>query len=173
MSEGLREPLKRRTFLKRAAIVGTAPVWASPVIQSIRTPAYAASPVGHGFDISFVALLLTCGGTQYRIKWDADGSLSGPECGRNFAAGNCADQLGRHSAAVSLSSCPPGVSASGSSAGVSVNLGSCAVLDYIVKSGQCCAGPGQAGEPALPLSGSASFPQPTSNCSDCVSTPPC
>ena len=75
-----RNPVERREFLKRAAIVGTAPVWASPVIQSINTPAFAQYPPGH--DISFVALLLQCGPLRYRTKFD-NPNLD-QECGRNF-----------------------------------------------------------------------------------------
>jgi len=32
----------RRTMLKRSAVVGGAVIWATPVIQSLATPAYAA-----------------------------------------------------------------------------------------------------------------------------------
>jgi hypothetical protein len=166
------KPVERRVFLKRAAVVGTAPVWAAPLIQSMREPAFAASPPPPpGFDISFVALLLQCGQKKYRVKFDG-GSLN-EECGPNFAVGNCADQLDRHGNDIE-NGCPSGVSAAhGQNGSVLVTLGSCVVLDFVVKSGQCCAGPGEAGEPPAGGSNSITFPQPTSNCSDCVSHPPC
>ncbi|MGH2554688.1 MAG: hypothetical protein ACRDHO_03090 [Actinomycetota bacterium] len=165
-----RDPVERREFLKRAAIVGTAPVWAAPVIQSLRTPAYAQSPPGH--DISFVALLLQCGAERFRTKFN-NPSLD-QECGRNFAVGNCADELERGSGGIE-NGCPPGVSASqGPNGSVQVTLGDCCLADFVVKSGQCCAGPGQAGEPpAGQCGGSVTFTRPTSNCEDCISQPPC
>lgn len=170
MPEGQRKPVERREFIKRAAVVGTAPVWASPVIQSIRTPAYAQYPPGH--DISFVALLLQCGPKRYRTKFD-NPNLD-QECGRNFAVDGCEDQLERHSSAIEQD-CPPGVSAShGPNGSVVVTLGDCCVVDFVVKSGQCCAGPAEAGEPPAGQCGGATvFPQPTSNCKDCTSQAPC
>jgi hypothetical protein len=175
MTSERRNVLRRRDFVRRAALAGTAPVWAAPIIQSIRAPAYAAVyPVG-GFDISFVALLLQCGTRRYRVKFDANGGL-GKVCGRNFAVGNCSDpddQLSRGDPGVQ-NTCPAGVSAtSGPNGSVIVTLGSCTILDFVVKSGQCCAGPGQAGEPPAGGTGSQTFPEPTSNCSDCVSRAPC
>jgi hypothetical protein len=164
-----RDPVERREFLKRAAIVGTAPVWASPVIQSINTPAYAQYPPGH--DISFVAMVLQCGPQRYRTKWN-NPNLD-QECGRNFAVGNCADQLERHSDGIETG-CPPGVSAAqGPNGSVVVTLGACRVDDFVVKSGQCCAGPGEAGEPPAGATGAIIFTRPTSNCEDCISQPPC
>jgi hypothetical protein len=164
-----RDHVERRQFLKRAALVGTATVWATPLIQSMRTPAYAQYGPGH--DISFVALLLQCGPKRYRTKFDG-GSLA-QECGRNFAVDACEDQLERHSRGIEQD-CPPGVSAShGPNGSVVVTLGSCRVDDFVVKSGQCCAGPGEAGEPPAGGTGAIVFPKPTSNCKDCTSQPPC
>jgi hypothetical protein len=55
MSEEPRDETGRRTFLKRAAIVGTATVWVTPVIQSLGPAAYAQG---------------TPPGRCYAIKWD-------------------------------------------------------------------------------------------------------
>jgi hypothetical protein len=171
VSDEPRHSVDRREFIRRAAIVGTATVWATPVIQSIRTPAYAQSPPD-GHDISFVALLLQCGSERYRIKFNA-GNLGTPECGRNFAVGDCEDQLERGSAAIE-NDCPLAVTAvDGPNGSVIVTLGICRVDDFVVKSGQCCAGPGQAGEPPAGAVGVIVFPEPSSNCSDCESQPPC
>jgi hypothetical protein len=43
-SEERRTRLTRRDVLRRGALVGGGLLWAAPVIQSIRTPAYAGSP---------------------------------------------------------------------------------------------------------------------------------
>jgi hypothetical protein len=42
--EASRRGLTRRDVLRRGAVAGGTLLWAAPVIQSIRTPAYAASP---------------------------------------------------------------------------------------------------------------------------------
>lgn len=42
--EAHRKGLTRRDVLRRGAVAGGALLWAAPVVQSIRTPAYAASP---------------------------------------------------------------------------------------------------------------------------------
>jgi hypothetical protein len=170
VSDEPRHSVGRREFIRRAAIVGTATVWATPVIQSIRTPAYAQSPPD-GHDISFVALLLQCGSERYRTKFD-NPNLD-QECGRNFMVDACADQLERGSSGIE-NGCPLGViAAQGPNGSVIVTLGICRVDDFVVKSGQCCAGPGEAGEPPAGAVGVIVFPEPTSNCEDCESQPPC
>jgi hypothetical protein len=172
MSDEPRDAIERRQFLKRAAIVGTATVWATPVIQSMGPAAYAQGSPPPGFEISFVALLLQCGAKRYRIKFDVE-NLGRPECGRNFMVDACADQLERGSPGIEQD-CPLGVSAAeGPNGSIIVTLGACCVADFVVKSGACCAGPGEAGEPPAGQCGAIVFPQPTSNCEDCQSQPPC
>lgn len=154
--------ISRREALRRGAIVGGAVVWASPVLQTIgMQKAYAVTPVVT--DISFIALLLECGTTVYRIKWDGDFTGPPDECGPNFAIGNCpAGDLPSGTTA----DCPTGVNASVNPNGsVTVTFPSdCQITDFVVKRGQCCAGPGDAGEPSAPISGgSATFPVPNTN----------
>jgi hypothetical protein len=40
--------LSRRTLMKRGAVVGGAVVWATPVVQSLTTPAFAGTPTDPG-----------------------------------------------------------------------------------------------------------------------------
>ena len=158
--------VSRRKMLQRIA-AGTAIAWTAPVLTSLRTPAFAASPAPGGFDISFVALLLSCGGQTYRIKWDDDGGLSAPECGSSFMVDQCSDQLLQGNASVQAS-CPPGVSATSNPDGsVTVNLSNCTVTDFVVKCGRCCDGPNQGGEPAAGGAVSATFPRCSANQAPC------
>jgi hypothetical protein len=144
----------------------------APTIESFSARASAGSVAPT--NISFVALALACGGTRYRTKFDQSNGLTTPECGPTFATDKCADALGRHNPSVSPS-CPPGVSATESPNGsVTVSgLSGCSVTDFIVKCGQCCAGPNMAGEPTAASGGSITFTQCTSVCADCTSHPPC
>lgn len=164
MSEELEpvEGVSRRNMLKKSALVGGTMVWAAPVVQSFTAPAFGDSHgTPQGQDISFVAILVQCGNFTYRLKWEINGDHTGlesadPECGNEFALGNC--NPGDLDAATGTG-CPSGVSASFNSANgtVTVNLGSCTLLDYVVKCGQTCAGPGSTGNPAVPTGGSATF----------------
>lgn len=160
--------ISRREALRRGAIVGGAVVWASPVVQTIGMHKAYAQTTPAVTDISFIALLLQCGTTTYRIKWETDFTGAPDECGNSFAIGNCnPSDLGSGS----VSSCPDGVSASVNPNGsVTVTFpSSCNITDFVVKRGQCCAGPGQAGEPSVPIGGgSATFGVPTSNQTNCA-----
>ena len=142
MTENTTSPreLSRRAMLRRGAVVGGALVWATPVVQSIASPAFAAgTPQGNTQDISFVALLLRCNGTLYRAKFDApygSGTLTPTETGRGFAVDGCAEQLMRGDTSVSRQP-PPGITATFNPANgqLTVNLGTCTLLDFVVKCG--------------------------------------
>lgn len=175
----------RRTMIKRSAVIGGALLWAAPTVQTLSAPAFAAgSPVAGGGDISFVALLATCAGVKYRFKFEVENGVVQPvECGPKFSTGDCSDNLGQGDPNVSKE-CPPppGVTATANPDGsVTVSgLSGCTIHDFIVKAGQCCAGPGEGGEPTQAQaqaqasgSGSIKFPEPSSVCADCASSPPC
>lgn len=158
--------ISRREALRRGAIVGGAVVWASPVVQTIGMQKAYAQTTPAVTDISFIALLLNCGGTTYRVKWESDFTGGPDECGNSFAIGDCnpADFVGT----ADVSTCPSGVTAAVNPNGsVTVTLGSCTITDFIVKRGQCCAGPSEAGEPPAGGSGQVTFPIPSSNQGGC------
>jgi hypothetical protein len=160
--------ISRRTLLRRGAIVGGALVWTTPVVQTLASPAVATgTQIG---DLSYVAVLIRCNGAWYRMKWEVSffGSL-GEDTGPNFAVPGSSDQLQ-----------PPGTVEKGGAPGtsavlnadgsVTVGLGAgCKLVDFVVKRGQCAAGPGQAGEPSAgQVGGSVHFPVPTSNKANCT-----
>lgn len=75
--------ISRRDLLKRGAVVGGTLVWAAPAVQTISRSALAQSPGTPPPDepvdgaISYVALVLNCGGALVRVKYetgDADAS---------------------------------------------------------------------------------------------------
>lgn len=165
LTTGEPEGLSRRSLMKRGAIVGGALVWAAPMVQTIARPAFAAtSPPPTPGGISFVALIINCGGTTYRIKFDAGATT--PECGTTFAADACVNQLQPGNVA---SGCPSGVTATWDpNSGVTVSLGSCTLTDYIIKQGTCCLGPTSANNgPATGSSGDVFFPNQTQNQCTC------
>lgn len=168
--------VSRRELLKRSAIAGGTVLWVAPVIQSFTAPAFAGSPppaAGGGQDISFVALLANCAGTVYRMKFDtgqmpggvfpASGSFGPTECGPGFNVPCSNGDLGRGATKVGTlpmsqaNVCPATPRATAtfnvSTGSVTVNLGSCTLIDYRVKCGQSCIKPGDAGAP--PAGGSA------------------
>ena len=155
--------ISRREALRRGAIAGGAIVWASPVVQTIGMRKAYAQTTPAVTDISFIALLLECGSTTYRIKWETDFTGAPDECGNSFSIGDCPPG---DLPAGSTSACPADVSASVNPNGsVTVTFpASCNITDFVVKRGQCCAGPGAAGEPSTPIGGgSATFPIPSTN----------
>lgn len=155
----------RRELIKRSAIVGGTVVWVAPLIQSLSSPAFAAGSTTdtlNGQDISFVALLLESASTRYRVKFEAGfpatAGFAPTECGRNFNL-PCADKLSRGDALVA-NSCPPGVSATFSSATgqLAVALGTCKLVDFVTKCGvpsdpddQGCEDPGEGNQPVAAL----------------------
>ncbi|HVE63895.1 MAG TPA: twin-arginine translocation signal domain-containing protein [Mycobacteriales bacterium] len=125
----------RRTFLRRSAVVGGALLWTAPAIQTIASPAHAqASPGGgNGQGISFAALLLDCGGTLRRIKFEAPTFAA--EFGPEFAVADCRDQLRRNDPAVSATRPPATASFDPATGNLTVDLGGCTLVDYVVKCG--------------------------------------
>ncbi|HET9441892.1 MAG TPA: hypothetical protein VFO65_01145 [Acidimicrobiales bacterium] len=126
--------MSRRTLIKRSAIAGGL-VWAAPVVTSM-SPAFGQTTAGtpDTQDISFVAALITCGTTVYRVKWNTnpDGTLQSPECGTSFAVDGCADQL----PGGNTESCGSFVATFDANTGnLSVNLGTCTLTDFVVKCG--------------------------------------
>lgn len=156
--------ISRRTLLRRGAVVGGAMVWATPVVQSFAGPAAATGTPAQ--DISFLAVIVKCDGTFYRMKWETTASGLSLETGPNFSTDACAP-LNAPSVAGGAA---PGTSAVLNSSGsITVILGSgCSITDFRIKRGQCCAVPGTAGEPGVPITGSVTFPGPTSNRENCA-----
>ena len=139
MSEELEpvEGVSRRNMLKKSALVGGTMVWAAPVVQSFTAPAFAqTSPEGgETQDISFVAILLNCGGQLYRVKFE-DSNNFGTVCGRSFSVSQCNETLRQDDPAVA-EGCPTGVSAVENANGsLTVNLGGCEIVDFVVKCGE-------------------------------------
>lgn len=149
----------RRRLLMRGAVAGGV-VWAAPAITSIGGSAFAASPGEQ--DISFVAILYRCNGTVFRTKWEVnpDGTLS-QECGTGFQVDGCSDQLPGGTS----QDCGPATASFDSSTGnLSVNLGTCTLVDFVVKCGdpsdpadQGCQDTNQVQQPNVGDSGTVVF----------------
>ena len=79
MGEEQGQGITRRDLLRKGAVLGGAVVWTTPVVQTLgmgRAFASTASPVD-GPDVSYIALVLSCGGTPtYFVKWEANGDGS-------------------------------------------------------------------------------------------------
>ena len=148
----------RRRLLVRGAVLGGV-AWAAPAVTTVGGAAFAVSPGAQ--DISFIAVLVTCGGTQFRAKWETDFSGAPDECGTSFAVDDCDDDLGRVSPGGTEGPCPPGVTATPNADGsVTLHLGTCTLDDFVVKCGvasqpgdQGCFDPGE--NPANPAIGSS------------------
>jgi hypothetical protein len=166
--------IDRRRVLARGLKTGAGIAvlsWTAPALQSValaQNDGGTPSPGnGDGFGISFVALLVQCGGKNYRIKWEDNDNFQSAECGPKFNTGNCANKLMRNDDSIEKD-CPDGVYATGNSDGtVTVTLGSCTIVDFVVKCGQCCAGPLDAGEPPTGGTGSETFFPCESNKAGC------
>ena len=160
--------ISRRTLLRRGLLVGGTMVWATPVVQSFAGPAAAQGTPA--VDISYVAVLIRCGATFYRMKWDAEQSGLSLDTGPNFEVPGCTDQLKPSAGQVADGSAPGTSAFLGSTGLVTVRLGAdCTLVDFRVKRGQCCAGPGLAGQPGSgQTGGSITFRVPTSNEEGCA-----
>ena len=139
MSEELEnstDGVSRRSMLKKSALVGGTMVWAAPVVQSITSPAFAQGTPEDGDtqDISFVAILLDCSGDLYRVKFNNETEGLVTECGRDFSVAQCNETLMEGSTDVE-DSCPSGVSAVMDGRNLVVSLGTCTIVDYVVKCG--------------------------------------
>lgn len=74
MGEEGNQGVTRRDLLRRGAVLGGAVVWMTPVVQTLgmgRAFAQTASPVG-GQDISYIAINVDCGSSQFFVKWEDD-----------------------------------------------------------------------------------------------------
>lgn len=160
--------ISRRTLLRRGAIVGGAMVWATPVVQTFGGPVAAAGTPAQ--DISYLAVLIQCGAQHYRMKWDVEASGLDLDTGPNFAVPGCSTSLQPVNGGVTDGPAP-GTSASLTPSGaILLDLGpDCTLVDFRVKRGSCCAGPGTAGEPGTgQTGGTVLFPGPTSNQEGCA-----
>ena len=70
---GQQSGIPRRTLIKRGAIVGGTLVWATPVIQSLSSPAHAQ--VGPGSPLCAACLAATIDGVTTHVDFD-----STPDC---------------------------------------------------------------------------------------------
>jgi hypothetical protein len=157
--------ISRRTLLRRGAVVGGALVWSVPVVSTLAAPAAAAGTPAGG--MSFVAVLLEKGGLWYRLKWDVEGSILTLSSGSTFNIPGGPDLLNGQTIQNGV---PDGVSAQLTANGsLLVTLNGAVLNNFVVKRGQCNAGPGIAGQP--PLMGqneSVTFPPPNSNQPGCA-----
>ncbi|MGZ4655305.1 hypothetical protein [Oryzihumus sp.] len=162
--------LNRRRFVQRAALLGGAFVWATPVVQSVAGPALAAGTKPN--DISYLAVLLRNGGTWYRMKWNttSTGALM-LQTGSTFAVPGASSTLQPPDGSAVAPGAPPGTGAAYEANGsITLTLGSgTALVTFVVKRGLCAAGPGVAGEPSAgQTGGTVHFPGPTSNKASCA-----
>ena len=150
-------------------MVGGALVWATPVVQSLGSPAMAAGTKPN--DISYLAVLISCAGKWYRMKWNTTtlGTLS-QETGGRFSVPGANRPLLPSPGSVQDGPAPGTGATYNADGSITVTLGTgCTLTDFLVKRGQCVAGPGVAGEPPAGQTGGAiRFPGPTSNKTACA-----
>jgi hypothetical protein len=146
--------ISRRTLLRRGALVGGTLVWTAPVVQTIAAPSAAAGTPLDG--ISYVAVVLSCDGDHYRMKWDVEsGGVLVMASGTTFATPGADDMLGYPN----LQSGPaPGASAGlvGEVLRVSASA-NCVLVDYAIKHGGGSVGPGTPGQPVTGSTGPWDF----------------
>jgi hypothetical protein len=158
-------------------------IWTAPIVQSIGGSALAAtgspqSPGGGGGAPSYTLLVLSNGTTYLRVKIDQSGKVS---CGKAASAGNgpagtsAVRQINAQLKGTTWdklavnASCPAGLSASVTAAGLQVLHTGYTVVAWSVHDGagagcgQTSFGPGNGGSPAyVPAVGGSSslFPKP-------------
>lgn len=84
--------MKRREFIRKAAVTGATVAWAAPVVRTLAgAPAFAQTATPQGKDFSYIALCIVCDGGACRIKVDLDDNGNKKECetGANFATPDC------------------------------------------------------------------------------------
>jgi hypothetical protein len=124
----------RRKVLTRGAMAGGL-VWAAPAVTTVGSKVLAQTGSPRDQDISFVAILASCDGVTYRVKWEvgSDGTTLNQECGPNFAVDGCSDQLLRHDSSVATGC--GSFSAWMDGDNLVVDLGTCTLSDFVVKCG--------------------------------------
>jgi len=145
--------ISRRTLLRRGAVVGGSLIWTVPVVHTLAAPSAAAGTPLDG--ISFVAVVINCDGLNYRMKWEVNGTLVGPESGSGFSIPG-GPQMTQHS---DIQAGPaPGATASLVGESVLISAATnCLLVDFVVKHGPCNVGPGTVGLPAVGGSGPWTF----------------
>lgn len=160
--------------MQRATVLGGTFVWATPVVQSLASPALASGTKPN--DISYLAVLIRCASNGftawYRMKWDTTttGALM-LQTGSSFRLPGSSDPLLPPDGSPVAGGSAPGTGATYEADGsITITLGSdCTLVDFVVKRGLCAAGPGVAGEPSAgQTGGTVRFPGPTSNRASCA-----
>lgn len=93
--------ISRRDLIKRGAAAG-AVIWATPVVQSFATPAFASEGTPVGRAISYVAICYRCNGTHCSAKldvengvWEFSSTFETPGCEFSCGAGgDCGHDAG-------------------------------------------------------------------------------
>jgi hypothetical protein len=144
--------LSRRSMLRKTAVAGGA-----VLVASIATPELAAAVSPHT-NLSYVAVMITCGTTAYRMKFDRDGNLT--DCNTFATPGQSGDCTLTHPAGTTLDpGCLAGVTVQENPVQGTVTItypSTCRLRDYIVKCANDCKGP--AGDP------NAASPQTVTGC---------
>lgn len=55
--------------MKRGTVLGGAPVWATPIVQTMARPAFASEGTIQAPLHSFVAMVIRCDDILYGVKW--------------------------------------------------------------------------------------------------------
>ena len=74
--------MSRRDLIRRGAILGGTLVWAAPAVQTFARPAFGQDNNGTPLEgFSYVAVLVECNGTTYRLKANLEDGVLIWECG--------------------------------------------------------------------------------------------
>ncbi|HEX6208407.1 MAG TPA: hypothetical protein VF058_08640 [Actinomycetota bacterium] len=95
--------IKRREFIRKAAVTGATVAWAAPVVRTLAgAPAFAQTATPQGKDFSYIALCISCNGSHCRIKIDLDDNGNKAQCetGDSFQTPGCSLSCG------ATSNCP-------------------------------------------------------------------
>lgn len=143
------EGVSRRDVMKRGALVGGAMVWATPIVQTMGSPAFASEGTPEGA-LSFVAIAYDFDGKTYRFKFNdipdsCPDHVTDLQCGDedpNVDCGSfavpCDSVTLRSSTTDGLSNPPPNVT-SCSSCEVTIEMPSgSSNIESVIKCGQDC-----------------------------------
>ncbi|MGH2628928.1 MAG: hypothetical protein ACRDHY_20000 [Anaerolineales bacterium] len=143
--------ISRRALLRRGAIVAGTVAWAAPVVQSFTSPAAGTtgSPVPGPGNISYVAVLVRCGTACFVAKYEVGVGLDG--CGDQERVNTpCCTDFSAAELGGCILSTPPDCGSLVANGDGSVTYSAprgCIVTSYRIHCGQCCDGPGAAGQP--------------------------